>query len=128
MKNLCLVFWLVFWLYGCAPEGPVVYVTLEYTAPVDGDQINSVTMTSGAYKLTVGEILPGKKLRAKLYPTAEATMNELSLFIYMRQDNNVETWEGKRFPIGSSYRTHIRINGEGKVLSQRSCVMPCEMD
>lgn len=128
MKNLYLIFTSLFILGGCIPEGPVVYVPIKFVASKKTPPLNQVRMTSGADKDLLTEINPGETQTARIYPTAEATMNEVSLFVYMLPGNRAKTWEGKRFPIGSSYRTHIQINEEGKVLSQRSCIMPCELD
>ncbi len=114
----------------CAPPGPVVYVAVEFVAPKGTPPLDYLEMTSGADKTLGGGIEPGTVEHYKIYPTAEATQNELTVTVWVRPDTQRGLdigWIGARFPQGASYKTHIRIDAKGQVLSQRSCVMPCEL-
>jgi hypothetical protein len=114
-------------LSGCVPFGPTVQVAIEFDAPKDTMPLNYIEMMSGADKVIVTNIKPGTVDITKIHPS-DSEMNEVGLVIYLKPGNKESTsWTGARFPLGSSYKTHIRIDEKGKVLSQRSCVMPCEL-
>jgi hypothetical protein len=115
-------------LTACTPPGPVVQATIEFVASKETPPLNYIEAMSGADKALTGGIKPNESRTIKIYPSTESEWNEITLYITMTPGSEKWTsWEGKRFPPGSSYKTHIRIDEKGKVLSQRSCVMPCEL-
>jgi hypothetical protein len=116
-------------LFGaCSPPGPVVYVAVEFVAPKGTRPLKYIEITSGAERIQIGDIEPGIVDHSKIYPGARSTDNELTLSIYLhpKVQESID-WQGARLPQGSSYKTHIRIDAKGQVLSQRSCVVPCEL-
>jgi hypothetical protein len=115
-------------LIACAPPGPVVYVAVEFVAPKGTPPLSHMEIISGAEKTLGGGIEPGTVDHYRVYPGAASTDNELTVSVYLHPDTQrAIDWQGDRFPQGSSYKTHIRIDAKGQVLSQRSCVVPCEL-
>jgi hypothetical protein len=120
---LCVVGGLV---VACSQPTPFTRVTVEFIAPKGTPPLAYVMTTSGLDKHAFGHIEPGDAETVKLFPGGAG--NEVTLIIDTAPGGKTKSsWTGQRFPSESSYQTHIQINEEGEVVSQRSCVMPCEL-
>ncbi|MDH2436766.1 hypothetical protein QCD60_30085 [Pokkaliibacter sp. MBI-7] len=112
------------------PDSSVSYVEIEFLAPVGATPIRTVSITSGKDKSALTDIEPGETRTTRIYP-ADGTDNQIGLQILMSPlpPEHWEGWMGQRYyPPGTAFRTHIQIDQEGKVISEKSCQLPCSFD
>ncbi|MDH2431069.1 hypothetical protein QCD60_00685 [Pokkaliibacter sp. MBI-7] len=124
LATLLIALW---WYY--LPSGPVCFVEIEFIAPDGTAPLSTAEILSGVDKATLANIQPGESQTARIYP-GDASENEIVLFVnrYPTSTEN-NNWSGQRYyPPGTAFRTHIQIDQEGKVISEKSCQLPCSFD
>ncbi|MFP8966501.1 hypothetical protein ACKC9G_08005 [Pokkaliibacter sp. CJK22405] len=115
-----------FWFF-TRHSGPVSYVEIEFVAPAGTNPLRTVEIMSGPSKTRLTDIEPGDTQTAQVYPE-NAHGNEVSLFIYPTSDGSKKNvgWGGARYyPAGTAFRTHIQVDQNGQVISEKSCKLPC---
>ncbi len=129
MKRALLCTLLLLPLLACTPDGPKVELTVEFAAPPGTPDLGTVEVGAGTHNLQTGYLSPGTQRTLNVYPGLHSTNPtfRIWLLIYPQGQRSNGHWLSELLARDKNYKFHVTINQDSRVISARSCVVPCQL-
>lgn len=107
----------------------IVKVEVTFLGSSEHPRIYRVTVTSGGEKGLGRTIESGETVSTNLSPDDMADRHLVLMYKWHDSSSEFNSgWDGPEIPRGQGYRIHVTIDARTKMITERHCFLPCNLD